>query len=134
MNWLQLDEVEPLIKKYFEYLVTEFAFEEEPSRTAPFSHYVKYRKANLRVIIEYAYRHNYITPEIINLDTSRSINLEWILKKNDPDFSDYKKYNEIMPSHIGLEISLKKISELFKKYAAPILSGEEWYSWEDLIG
>jgi hypothetical protein len=134
MNWLKLEEIEPLIKKYFGYLITEFAFKEEPSRTAPFSHNILYGKLNLKVVVEYAYRHDYITPKIVNIDKGRSINLEWILKKNDPNFNDYKKYNELMPRQIGLEASVKIIAELFRKYAAKLLSGDEWYSWDELAG
>ncbi len=39
-----------------------------------------------------------------------------------------------MHRQIGLESSLKKVSELFKKYATPILSGEEWYVKACCIG
>lgn len=134
MKWLELEEVEPVIKKYFKYLVTEFGFKEEPSRTEPFSHVIIYSKLNLRVDIEYAYRHDYISPQIVNLDKKRYIGLEWILPKYDSNFIDYKKYNELMPRQIGLEESVKIISELFRKYAATLLSGEEWYSWDELAG
>lgn len=128
--------------KHFSYLESQYGYANKESEYIPYMYYVKYLKNDLMVRIGLACRHNFIEIFIFNKvnlyaptsqDQKHSISLQQLIHlKNKELFSDDSQYENLMPSRISFDESIKIFSDLLKDYAEDILKGVKWISQDTL--
>jgi hypothetical protein len=131
------------IVEYFNYLEGDYGYDKPVFYESQYCSYAEYIKDKLMVRIEYSFKNKTIMCTIYNhIDKVKpgkyswkySVDVDFLIKRYEQNLYNYKNYLNYMPDKIGLEGSVKKVSELLQEYGHKILTGKEWVSWGEITG
>ena len=136
--YYSLEKFEELVLANFNDVIKAEGFTQHTSNASQYKYYVYFKKKGMFVSVEYSLRNDYIDVNIFRdpekygvapINLKETTSLSALMVYNNYLHTDYL---DIMPSSIGIENSLKILSDKFREFAMKIIRGEEWISIEML--
>jgi hypothetical protein len=127
------------VKDKFSFLVSDYGYSECNCQEINVIYECRFLKNDTLVCIIYSKKNDYLQvtfyKEIFQFspttqDGKHSLGLDdLIYRKKKRRIYSPEDYDDFMPSKIGFENSLKKISEMLLEFGSNILKGKKWKGW-----
>lgn len=136
---LSLEKFCLLAEKFFSFLVKDFNYSVQECKSIDLLYELVYAKSDTLLVITYSKKNDYVSVNFFKKihqfkpttqDGFNNISLDHLIyhKKKRRTYCK-EDYDDFMPSQIGIENSLKKISEMLVEYGNDILVGKKWKGW-----